>query len=413
MKPISLMLSLLLALFVWQCEQNEPAPFTNPPAEVFACAEQPNACDLVFNNNGFGFDLFRDLHAEAPEDNIFISPLSISAALSMTANGTLDDELEDMRTVLHQNGMTEQEVNEGYQYYLQTLPAMAPNVTMLPANSIWYHEGFPFFEDFLNTNAHYFDAAVEARDFRDPATKDEINGWIAGKTNDRIQNMISNIPASAIMYLINAVYFKGDWRYQFDAEATFEGQFNAFDGAAEATPMMTFGKKMTLPYNREENFQMVDLPYADSVFSMTLILPDEGVSMDDVIGEFNADNWDQWVSQLYPREGIVQLPRFSLEYEKMLNDNLRSIGMQAGWSAWGPNRMTEAENILISMVKHKSFLEVNEEGSEAAAATVVGIELTSIDLGFTFNCDRPFLLVIRERAANGVLFLGKVNTLEG
>lgn len=406
------MLSLLLALFTWQCEQNDPAPYNNPPAEVFACVEQPGACDLVYNNNDFGFDLFRDLHGNDPGGNIFLSPLSISAALSMTANGAKDEELEDLRGILHQDGMTEQEVNEAYQYYLEVLPAMAPNVTMLPANSIWHHDEFPFFEEFLTTNETYFDAAIEARDFRDPATKDEINDWIANKTNDRIQNMITNIPGNAIMYLINAVFFKGDWRYQFDPEKTFEGQFNAFDGSTQSTPMMTFGtEKVTLPYMYGPKFQMLDLPYADSVFSMSLILPHENVSMDEVVAELNAANWDQWVAQLHPEEGILQLPRFSLEYEKTLNESLRAIGMEAGWDPWGDNRITSDGRILISLVKHKSFLEVTEEGSEAAAATVVEIVVESIS-GFSLNFNRPFLLVIRERAANGVLFLGKVNSLQ-
>ncbi|MCB0636491.1 MAG: serpin family protein [Lewinella sp.] len=412
MKTIQWTLLLLLTTLLWHCEQNEPAPYINPPAEVFNCAEEADACDLVYNNNAFGFDLFHRLHSEDPAANIFISPLSINTALSMTANGMLDDELADVRGILHQDAMTEQQVNEAFKYYLNELPVMAPNVTMLPANSIWYHEDFPFYQDFLTTNQTYFDAAIEARDFRDPATKDEINGWIADKTNDRIQNMIDNIPAEAIMYLINAVYFKGDWRYQFDADQTYTADFTAYDGATQSTPMMTHGQKMTLPYMRDDNFQMVDLPYVDSVFSMSLILPDENVSMDDVINELNADTWNQWVELLHPTEGYVQLPRFKMEYEKTLNDDLRAIGMQAGWSPWGDNRLTEAQNILISLVKHKSFLEVTEEGTEAAAATVVGIELTSVPLTFNMNFNRPFLLVIRERAANGVLFLGKVNSLE-
>jgi serine protease inhibitor len=359
MKTIQMMLLLALAGLAWQCEQDDPGPNLNPPAEVFSCVEQADACDLAFNNNAFGFDLFRQLHSDDPAGNIFLSPLSISAALSMTANGALEDELADMRTVLHQDAMTEEQINEAYKYYLEILPEMAPNVTMLPANSIWYHHDFNVYAEFLQANADYFQAAIEARDFRDEATVAEINDWIADKTNDRIQDMIQSIPADAVMYLINAVFFQGNWRYQFPADETFTTDFTAFDGSLQPTPMMTFGKKVTLPYTANNYFQIIDLPYADSVFSMTLLLPHTTVDLDEAIAQLNADHWDQWISSLHSQEGIVQLPRFSLEYEQELKEPLRAIGMESGWTEWGPNRMTDDPRVQISKVKHKAFLEVN------------------------------------------------------
>ena len=413
MKPFLLLFLSLIAITLMHCNQEDPEPEPNPPAEVFSCLDQTDACNLAQANNTFGFDIFRQLHEADPADNIFISPLSISAALSMTANGAEEATLTQMRDVLAQAEMTEQEVNDAFKFYLPTLVDIDPAVTMLPANSIWYDEPFPVHQAFLDANQEYFDAQVEALDFKDPGAVDVINGWIADNTNDRIQDMLQTIPTEAVMYLINAVYFKGDWRFAFDEEDTYDGEFTNLAGQPEATPMMNFPDGVDLPYYETEDFQILDLPFADSVYSMTLLLPRPSSTLDAMIDQLDTGNWESWIAALQTEEVRVTLPRFTMEYEKKLNDALKALGMTDAFDRdlADFDRLSPDPRPYISMVKHKSFLEVNEVGSEAAAATVVEIVVESIS-GYYFNADRPFLLAIRERAGNGVLFLGKVASLE-
>ena len=414
MKQIWYLSLILFAATCFQCNVEDPTPdLPDPPVEIFTCVEEPAACELAESINGFGFDLFRQLHEDAPLENIFLSPLSVSAALSMTANGAENNTLSQMREVLHQNAMTEAEVNEAFKFYLPALIDIDPAVTMLPANSIWYDELFPVYPEFLATNQTYFDAQVEALDFRDPDAASIINSWIEDNTNGKITEMLQSIPADAVMYLINAIYFKGDWRFQFEEEDTYDAVFNNLAGQEENTPMMSFPEGADLPYYQNAEVQLLDLPFADSVYSMTLMLPNGDNDLDGLIESLTPANWTAWTDALQPQEVRVHLPRFTLEYEEKLNDALTALGMSDAFNRdlCNLDRLSSDPLTYISMVKHKSFLEVNEAGSEAAAVTVVEIGTNSVS-GYTFRCDEPFLLVIRERAANGALFVGKVGSLE-
>ncbi len=402
-----------MTLSLMQCNDANNNPIPSTPVEVFTCMDEPGICELMQANNAFGFDLFQELHEAAPNENIFISPLSINAALSMTANGAEDNTLTQMRAAMAQDGMTETAINEGFKSYLPFLTDADPAVTMLPANSIWYDEPFPVHQAFLDANQEHFDAQVQALDFKDPASVDVINGWIEDNTNNRIQDMLESIPGDAVMYLVNAVYFKGDWRIAFDEDNTYDGQFTNSDGQVEATPMMAFPESVYFPYTETESFQMLDLPFADSVYSMTLLLPRQNYEVGDIIDQLDTGSWDSWIASLNSEEVRAEVPRFSLEYEETLNDALKNIGMTDAFDRdlADFDRLSPDPRPYISLVKHKSFLEVNEQGSEAAAATVVEIVVESIS-GYYFRADRPFLLAIRERAGNGILFLGKVTSLQ-
>lgn len=389
--------------------QCQPEDGPTPNVTDLNCTNNPDACELVNANNTFGFQIFKRLHQESPGDDIFISPLSISTALTMVLNGAGGQTKTDIRQTLEYDNLNIDQINQAYQYLLHTLPLLDQHVQLNFANSIWYEKSFPVKPPFLNTNSSYFDSEIKPSDFKDPATVDLINGWVKDKTNNKIDKILDEISADAVMYLLNAIYFKGQWRKQFDPDKTVVSDFYKADNTTIPVHMMNYGGKTKLNYFENDLVQAVDLPYGDSVFSMTLLLPKQDVSMDQVVNQLETGAFNNWTDQLVSGDVVLFLPRFKLEYEKVLNETLRQMGMDI---AFDPSRadftgIADA-NLFISLVKHKSFVEVNEEGTEAAAVTIVGFEVTSVQPVNYVEFNRPFLFVIRENQANGVLFIGKI-----
>lgn len=405
-----LILFFLLAaplLFTTSCDSNSANEDPDPHPAI-DCTENPEACDLTRSNNTFGFKLFQELQKDEAEKNIFISPTSVATALSMTVNGAKGQTKEDMMATLEQNGLTLEQVNAGFQQLLTLLPTLDPEVQLKLANSIWYRQGYPVRQEFLAVNNDFYNSEVAALNFADPAAKDIINGWVKDNTNNLIQSVINGeIDPDVVMYLINAIYFKGTWLHEFDPEDTYATEFRLQDGSTTQVDMMSMGQTF-FPYFANETFQAVDLAYGDSVFSMTILLPNPGHTVDEVIQQLNTDNWEQWTQSFEYTELFFGMPKFEMEYEKSLVKPLANLGMSI---AFTPNadftNIAEAD-LMIDEVLHKSFIEVNEEGTEAAAVTVVVIVETSVPQIPVFMADRPFVFIIRENQSNSVLFIGKM-----
>ncbi|HMQ48319.1 MAG TPA: serpin family protein [Saprospiraceae bacterium] len=408
MKNFSLFLLLSCTILFSQCQQaddNEPAPFDNAALD---CNEQLDACEVNAASTAFGLNIFRELHKEDPDNNIFISPLSISTALSMTVNGAAGDTRSAMMQVLEQQNIDLNAVNQGYQQLLALLPQLDESVILQLANSIWYKQGFQVRQPFLDTNETYYSSEVAALDFSDPSSVDVINGWVSDQTNGLIDNVLNSIPSDVVMYLINAIYFKGAWLHEFDPEETIPYPFQLQDGSTTEIEMMGLGQRV-LPYLETEHFQAVDLAYGDSIFTMSLILPKPDVSMDAVVEELKAENWQSWAQSFSNREILFGMPKFTLEYKESLRKVLTTMGMGIAFGDGNTDFSNIAQaDLLIDDVIHQSFLEVNEAGTEAAAVTVVVIVETSVPLLPTVVLDRPFLFVIRENQGNGILFIGKL-----
>ncbi|MCK4224604.1 MAG: serpin family protein [candidate division Zixibacteria bacterium] len=363
---------------------------------------------LVESDNKFGLKLFNEIIKEERDKNVFISPLSVAMALGMTYNGANGETQEAMQKTLELNDLTTQEVNESYKSLIELLSQLDPKVRFQIANSIWYCQEFSFEKEFIDLNRTYFNAQVSGLDFNDPNAAKTINGWVDEKTNGKIKEIVdSPIDPFTVMFLINAIYFKGTWTYQFDKSLTKDDWFTLPDGSKKACKMMT--QEGEFQYFRNADFQALDLPYGDGDFSMTIFLPHLQKDIDSLIGEFNQKNWDQWINSFSKHEGTLQLPKFTLEYELKLNDILKALGMAVAFDPFeadftkmykGPQRL------FISEVKHKTFVKVNEEGTEAAAATSVGISYTSV--GFWIRVDRPFVFVLRENKSQTILFMGKI-----
>jgi serpin B len=361
---------------------------------------------LVSSGNSFSFDLFRKVAAGEKDKNMFISPLSISMALGMTLNGAEGTTRTGIKETLGMSEMELQAINQSYQSLIPLLLEADPKVKMRIGNSLWGHEGFDIRQSFKDTLKTYFDARVESLNFSDPGASDVINDWVQAQTNGRIEQIIEDIPDEMVLYLINTIYFKGDWLYQFDAEETRPQDFRLDDGSTVQVDMMN--KKIPVATYRSEKVAMADLAYGDSLFTMTILMPgDSQTPIDRFVQEsLTASNVSEWIAQLNPGEMMVNLPKFESDYKKKLNEVLASMGMEEAFSDTKADfsNINPETQLFISEVMHKANITVDEKGSEAAAATSVGIGVTSV--GRQFRVNRPFVYLIREQTTGTILFMG-------
>ena len=366
--------------------------------------------NLINASNEFGFDLLKNVNADEIGKDLFISPISVSMALGMTYNGADGETKNAMRNALHLGDMTDDEINKSYESLISLLLSLDPEVAMALANSIWYRDNVDFEQSFLDLAREYFDAEVRGLDFSAANAADIINSWLEDKTNGLIKETLNPpLPRNAVMYLINAIYFKGTWTIQFDEEKTRDGTFYTSGETQSTVKMMSLREEF--PYYENDELQMVDLPYGNGDFSMTIVLPKKEKNIDALISDMSEESWNLLTSNLSPDTGDILLPRFKLEYKTELIRPLTEMGMGIAFSEGLADfsKMRSQNDLFISRVLHKSFVEVNEEGTEAAAVTVVGID-TSIgpSQGFSMIVNRPFLFVIREHRSGAIMFMGKI-----
>lgn len=382
-------------------------PITELPREL-SIAEGK----LVDADNRFAFKLFREINEQDVGKNIFISPLSVGMALGMTYNGAAGTTREAMQQALELEDMTIEEVNEAYGSLIDLLRDLDPRVEFLLANSIWYRNTMTFEQAFLDLNRSYFDAEVTALDFNSPTAANTINDWVHSSTSGRIEEIVDNpIDAATIMFLINAIYFKADWASRFDGDLTQDAAFFLADGSQTTVQMMSHEDEIHIRYfnDRDNDIQIVDLPYGGQAYSMTILLPESPQGVESLIDDLTHDQWISWVAALDSTARQISMPKFTLEYELNMNDVLKSLGMSIAFSPDSADftNMYAPGNVFISKVKHKTFVEVNEEGTEAAAVTSVEMALTSAG-PMPIVIDRPFVFAIRENHSGTVLFVGKI-----
>jgi len=314
MKTMKFIIPVITILFLcYSCEKTKIEP---EPTEINLTQKGKI---LVEADNLFGINLFKEvLNAEEPEENVMISPLSVSLALAMTYNGADGDTKEAMEKTLELNGLTVDEINENYKMLIDALASVDPKVLMSIANSIWYKQTFKVEQDFIDINQNYFYAEVSPLDFNDPDAVTTINNWVGNKTNDKITEILDAIPADAVMYLINAIYFKGIWKYEFDESDTEEKPFYLSDGTTKDVPMMV--QEGTFNYFSNDILQAVEMPYGAGNYSMVILLPKYGKTPDDIIDLLSNENWNKWLSEFYEAEKVhIHLPKFKFEYKNQLN----------------------------------------------------------------------------------------------
>ncbi len=391
----------ILVIFFVSCQKEE---LVNTD---FDCRDNFKICELSHDNNDFGFSLFDALNTKSKTENIFISPFSVSTALAMTLNGAAGETNSEMNSAMKYSGWNKDSLNTAFRDILKMLPELDKKVKINNANSIWYGTGFNVLPDFLDINKHFFNAEIGEKDFSNPNSLTEINKWIEDKTEGKIKDVLKVLDPQTVMLLINAIYFKAQWKYEFDKNKTTTEKFNLENGNQVNVSMM-HASKMQVPYYQSSKFSMIDLPYSDSVYTMSILLPKANYKVEDIIKDLNIVNWENIREKMVNTEIDVAIPKFKLEYKTSLKSVLPDLGMKQAFMPGvadfsGINGM---KNLFIDDVIHQSFVEVDEAGTEAAAVTVVIINVTSV--GDSFYANRPFVFLIRDNKTNSILFLGKM-----
>ena len=421
MKKLFFYTGILFLLLAAGCTSsgNEPDPKPNPgitkdttrhitpviPVEL-------KKAEKVTRDNAFTFDLLRAVRKHSKDANVFISPLSVSMALNMTLNGAVGATADEMRTALREAGYSTADINAYSRELREALLRADPKTTIGIANSIWYRQGATIKAPFLEANRTYYDAEVEALDFTLPTAVSTINGWCARKTNNRIKKILKEIPGNAFMYLINAVYFKGTWTTRFEKKHTFSTDFHRADGSTQKVQMMNL--KDTFRCASSDVCDYLEMDYGNHAFSMVVMLPKDGKTTRDVIAAMDGKKWAEAMQSLTLEEIHVFLPRFKAECEyKMHKQILPEMGMKLPFNPElaDLSGMADVAGLCISSVIHKTFVQVDEEGTEAAAVTSVGVEVGSNESPF-FIVDRPFIFAIREKSTGVILFVGEIGEVK-
>ncbi len=380
-----------------------------PPTEIALTAESEA---LIARSNAFGVGLFAEV-AATDDRNLMLSPLSASVALTMLLNGTDGETYAQIRDMLGYGPDQDlAAINEAYESLRTQLLAADPDVQFALANAVFYDQAydqaFPFKTPFLDTMRGPFDADVQALDFASPSTPGVINQWASDHTEGRVPTVIEEIDPDLVLFLLNALYFKGDWTTQFDPAKTADSDFRLADGTTIQTPIMAGKPKGLTVYG--DGYSALELPYGRANFSMVVLMPDDA-GLADFARRLDAGLWTDATTRLDADGDFydvdVALPRFSFTTDKLLNDHLKVLGMV---DAFGPaanlSRMGDDPRLYVDFVKQNTFLRVDEEGSEAAAVTTVGVVPTSA--GPSFFATRPFVFAIRERTTGTLLFIGQV-----
>jgi serine protease inhibitor len=419
-RMLTLLSVVLCCLTLVTCGERATAPSgdngiprkpANPEQVSFPDASTCGRQALVRADNTFGLALFREVTETDPGSNVVVSPLSVALALGMTVNGAAGTTLSDMKDVLGLSGYSMDQVNHQYRDLIHVMLTLDPEVELEIANSIWCREGIPFKQDFLDACHTYFSAQTRGLDFSRPDAAGIINAWVSDQTHDRITEIVDPvIDPLTMIFLIDAVYFKGSWLHAFDPEETYDTWFTLPDGTDVPCRMMCqpettdFYTLLSTP-----EFDALDMPYGDSVFSMTVLLPKNGRTVGSLIGDLTPSDWDIWMKGFIPWSGKVFLPRFEVEYDVNLNDALTAMGMGIIFDSFRADftRMCDVfQDFYVKKVKHKTYIRVDEIGTEAAAVTSVEMGPTSLPNFFLVN--RPFIFAIRENRFNTILFIGQI-----
>jgi serpin B len=367
---------------------------------------------LAAANDAFAFNLLQQIAKTEPAQNIFLSPYSAAAALQMVANGAAGQTKTEMQRVLGTTDLSADEINAANKAILQSLNGGNTNVVLTTANAIWIQKGFAVKADFIAMNQKFFGATVDALDFKDPQAVNVINDWASEKTRGKITRIADGLdPIYTRLFLANAVYFKGKWADPFEIKATRDQPFYLRDGSQKTVPMMR--KSKTFIYRRGTDYQAVRLPYEDENLAMYVFLPDTNSIPEKLLGLLNGRTWEKVTKPGFSeKEGTLELPRFKVEYSVTLNKPLQALGMKSAFDVKKADFSDIAPELYISTVLQKTFVEVKEEGTEAAAVTEITMMAGAIPMPkpnpFEMIVNRPFLFLIEDSKTGTILFTGTV-----
>jgi serpin B len=393
-----------ISIVFFSCNKNETESL---PADPVPITLTSNQVSLIESENSFAFDIFRSAaYNSKASENLIISPLSISTALSMALNGANGPTRDSMLKALRVKNITPGEINQSYKDLSEALLSVDKRVLISIANSVWAENNFVVKKPFTGILTGFYNAEAKSFDINDLLAPKQMNSWIEANTNGLIKNMIDRLDNNTVMLLINAIYFKGKWKSQFDASKTVNQAFYKSDGTTSQVPMM----KQTSDFRiyKGESFTLAEFPYGQGNFVMDVLVPDSKNGVDGLLSQLNEITFQNWIGLMSERETVLSFPRFKYGYKKELNEILSGMGMGIAFTDAADFSNISDLDLLISIVLHQAFIETNEEGSEAAAATIIGIGTTSMPIRFELNLDHPFIYIIRETSTNSILFMGKV-----
>ncbi len=355
---------------------------------------------IIYANTDFGFKLFKILVKKSPKNNIFVSPLSLNLALELTYNGVSGETQKVMAKALGLENMDLDTINQSNSILIDRYLGIDDQVQIAIANSIWANKGINLNFGFARMAEELYNARVKNIDFSHPLALKAINGWISDETNTKIGRIVDRVNDGMVLYLINALYFKGIWTKEFNKEDTIDDEFILMDGKKKMVPMMS--QINTVKYYQEKDFEAISIPYGSGKVSMYIFLPSAKSSISKFVDNLNANNWERWMSGFSEKELTIVLPKFKVEYDVVLNEALKEIGMETIFSAEADFSKLCKEKVFIDEVKHKTVMEVNEEGTESASATSSALKKNGIPK-IVFN--RPFFCAIVDNTTGSVIFV--------
>ncbi len=415
MKAKIIIYGIILGLILFSsCKKDESETESETETEYKDIKLSAKQQEIANSGNVFSLGILQKVSASQTSGNFMISPLSIDYALAMTANGAKNNTLNEMLSALDFNDFEILEFNEYFSYLMSEIVDIDSEVELKIANSIWYRNDFSFLQSFFVVNQEYYKAYVKSLDFASSNAVSEINNWVSDNTNNKITEIIDGIPSDAVMYLINAVYFYGSWQYEFDKSNTQKQNFYLEEGNTVLVDMMEMEAGLKYYYTPE--YEVVEIPYGQGNFVMDVILPAANTDVGDFVSNLNSDLWIEITQGLYSQNIVLKMPKFKFEYEKELIPSLQEMGIIDLFTNNADlSGMNGTGGLYVSEVKHKTYIDVNEEGTEAAAVTAVEVSYTSADpdAPLFFTLDKPFIFIIREKSTGVILFEGVMrNPLE-
>jgi serine protease inhibitor len=397
--------SLAISMILISCKKTSDNNLPDKPVPIELTLKQVS---LIESGNSFAFDIFREILKSTPDlKNVIISPLSISYALSMTLNGANSATRDSMIKALRMKDITIGEQNLSYKDLTAALLSVDKRVLISIANSVWIENNFVVKKPFTDVLTGFYGAESKSFDISDATVPSQINSWIENKTNGLIKDMIDKLNDNTVMLLINAIYFKGKWKVEFNKNATSDRTFSRTDGSNVNVPSMH--QTETQKVYQGSGYTLAELAYGQGNFVIDILLPVNN-SLASVTPLLTVTGFKNMENNLSSRKVNLYLPRFKYSYKKTLKEVLSLMGMGIAFTDVADFSNISDLSLLINEVTHQAFIETNEEGTEAAAATVVDIGTTSIgtDTPVLVDVNRPFIYFIRETTTNTILFMGKV-----
>lgn len=385
---------------------------------VIAETSEENISEQAKSNNRFAVAMYKQLINE--DENLFFSPYSISIALAMSAAGAAGETKQQIRDALRVTleGENFDNALNGIDQELTGYSEVTDGITLRIVNSTWMQSGWQFRFRYLDHLSRYYGAGVNMLDFvgAPEPCREIINTWVAEQTNQKIRDLLTpgSITSATVLVLTNAIYFLADWLYTFDPENTAERDFTLIDGNSVRTPIMQLNgsdEKVIMHYSRKNNARALDFPYKGDRLAMTVLLPDES-TFTAFENSLSLETINEMIESFTAESLIVTLPKFEFTYgTESIVDALKSMGMVDAFSSAQADfsGIDGTQSLFISSVLHKAFISVDEEGTEAAAATAVVFDRTSVDPdAVVFNVDRPFIFLIRDKITGTILFMGRI-----